>query len=195
MIGKLKGKVENIFEDSCLLNVNDVCYIVYCSGRCLKNMSIDDSISLFTQVMLRDEIQILYGFISHSEKDLFMLLTSVQGVGGRMAMNIIGEIEQSQLIQAIHSENPKILQQVSGVGTKIAIRIIHELKSNKKFTYTTLVGIESQYQIKQDVISALLNLGFKRNDVMNVVEKFCKVDSQQNDLENILRSCIAYLSK
>ena len=199
MIGKLKGKIENIFEDHCLVDVSGVCYIVYCSAHCLQNISLGDDVSLFIHTMIKDEMPLLYGFVKFSEKELFVLLTSVQGVGGRMAINLISEIDHMNLIRAIQQENAKVLQQVSGVGPKIALRVVNELKSNKKFfakyasEVTADANDDNAYQIRQDAISALVNLGFKKADVTVAVENLLK--DNVADLEFIIRSCISKLSR
>ena len=192
MIGKLKGKVENIFDDHFLLDVSGVCYIVFSTAKLLREISIGNDISVFISTMQKDEMPVLYGFREYQEKELFMLLTSVQGVGGRMGIAIIGEIDHSMLFSAIQQENPKILQQVSGIGAKIAIRIINELKSNKKF-FSGYVA-DGHYNLKQDAMSALINLGFKKGDVMSAVESYLK-NNTTADLESTIRNCISMLNK
>lgn len=195
MIGKLKGTVEYIFDDNLFICVQNVCYIVYCSTKLLQNIQIENEITLFLHTMVRDDIQVLFGFAEYSEKELFVLLTSVQGVGGRMAMNLLSEIDYTDIVQAIQQENPKILQQVSGIGAKIALRIINELKSNKKFftNYANSHKSDLNTQIKQDAISALLNLGFRRAEVISIVENHMKNFKYEKDLESILKFCISKL--
>jgi Holliday junction DNA helicase RuvA len=194
MIGKLKGKVENIFDDHLLLDICGVCYIVFSTVKLLKEISIGEDISLFIHTMQKDEMPVLYGFQDYQEKELFVLLTSVQGVGGRMGIALIGEIEHSMLVVAIQQENPKILQQVSGIGAKIAIRIINELKSNKKF-FSGYVNIsDDSYQLKQDAVSALVNLGFRKADVLSIVDTYMK-NNKITDIELIIRDCISRLNK
>jgi Holliday junction DNA helicase RuvA len=194
MIGKLKGKVENIFDDHFLLDVSGVCYMIFSTAKLLREISIGNDISVFISTMQKDEMPVLYGFREYQEKELFMLLTSVQGVGGRMGIAIIGEIDHSMLFSAIQQENPKILQQVSGIGAKIAIRIINELKSNKKFFSGYITMADNNYNLKQDAMSALINLGFKKGDVMSSVESYLK-NNTTVDLESTIRSCISMLNK
>lgn len=201
MIGKLKGKIENIFEDHCFIDIGGVCYIVNCPNNYLKSLNLGKEVSLFIHTMTKDEMPILYGFEEPTERELFVLLTSVQGVGGRMGIGLIGEIEHIQLVKAIQQENPKTLQQVSGVGSKIALRIINELKNNKKFfaNYVYLneinvTAIDITYQLKQDAVSALVNLGFRKADVMSAVEMIIKTSEPLN-LEEIIKDCIAKLSR
>jgi Holliday junction DNA helicase RuvA len=201
MIGKLKGKIENIFEDSCFIDVSGVCYIVHCANNYLKSLNLGQEVSVFIHTMTKDEMPVLYGFEEFTERELFVLLTSVQGVGGRMGISLIGEIEHMQLVKAIQQENPQVLQQVSGIGNKIALRIINELKNSKKFfaNYANLNEInttsaDTTYQLKQDSVSALVNLGFRKIDVINAVENIIK-ESEQVELEDIIKGCIAKLSR
>ena len=197
MIGKLKGIVENLFEDHLLININGICYIVYCSSKLLNQMQENQNVALFTHTMLKDEIPVMYGFEQHREKELFLLLTSVQGVGGKMAINIISEIDIINIVHAIQQENPKVFQQVNGVGTKIALRIINELKSNKRFfaSYSNIHTIDESLSIKQDAISALVNLGFKKSTVISVVEQFLNESNEKNNLETIIKNCISNMTR
>ena len=192
MIGKLKGKVENVFDDHFLLDVIGVCYMVFSTTKLLREVNIGDDIAIFIHTMQKDEMPVLYGFRDYQEKELFVLLTSVQGVGGRMGIALIGEIDHLMLVSAIQQENPKILQQVSGIGAKIAIRIINELKSNKKFFSGCVNIADDTYNLKQDAISALVNLGFRKVDVVSSVESYLKTHTTA-DLGLIIRSCISKL--
>jgi Holliday junction DNA helicase RuvA len=194
MIGKLNGDIENIYDDHILVNVNGICYIVFCSAKLLNNLSLGKHISIFIHTIQKDEMPILYGFLDYQDKEMFILLTSIQGVGGRMGIAIIGEIDHLMLLAAIKEDNPKILQQVSGIGAKIATRIINELKSNKKLFNGYISSIDNQCNIKNDAISALVNLGFKKVDVIRVVESYLK-DNLSLDLESIIRHCITPLKK
>ncbi len=193
MIGKLKGKVENIYEDHLLLDVGGICYIVYCSIKLLQNTQSGIETSFFIHMSQKDDIPILYGFADFQEKELFLLLTSVQGVGGKMGLCLIGEIDYKNLCSAIRNENSKILQQVPGIGVKIALRVINELKSNKRFMTGQRIEVSNEYQVKQDAISALVNLGFRRVDVISVVEQFIKEHPDNRDLELIIKSSISSL--
>lgn len=193
MIGKLKGTVENIFEDHILLNVNDICYIIYCSTKLLQSLLIGSTTSLFTYMTKKDEIPILYGFADYQEKELFLILTSVQGVGGRMGMALISDLDYTTLSSAIHQQNPKILQQVPGIGAKIALRIINELKSNKRFITGQITDLSNEYVVQKDAVSALVNLGFRKADVVATVEKFIKENAKDSKLEDIIKNCISKL--
>ena len=198
MIGKLKGRVENVFDDHCFVDISGVCYTVYCTASCIFKISLGDDVAFFIHTMIKDEIPVLYGFIEFAEKELFVLLTSVQGVGGKMAMNLISEVDHVHLIRAIQHENANALQQVSGVGPKIAVRIVNELRSNKKFFAKYVSGVtisenNNTYQLKQDAISALVNMGFKKLEVSAAVDELIKDDV--SDLESIIRDCISKLSR
>lgn len=198
MIGKLKGRVEYIFEDHCFLDISGVYYKVHCTASCIFKISLGDDVAFFIHTMLKDEIPVLYGFVEFAERELFILLTSVQGVGAKMAMKIISDVDHVYLIKAIQHENPVVLQQVSGVGHKIAVRIINELRANKKFFARYIGGVNitgnsDTNQLKQDAISALVNLGFRKVEVTSAVDELIKDDV--SDLESIIRDCISKLSR
>jgi len=194
MIGKLKGVIEDIYDDHLLIDVNGIYYIVFCTTKLLHSSSPCDKISIFIHSMEKDNILTLYGFLDYQQKEIFILLTSVQGVGARMGIAIIGEMDHLALLTAIKEENPKILQQVSGIGTKIATRIINELKSNKKLFINYISTSENQHNVKHDAMSALVNLGFKRADVIITIEYYLKHNTD-TELESIIRNCITQLNK
>ncbi len=194
MIGKLKGKVNDIADDHLLIDVSGVCYIVFCTAKLLRTVEPTDEIELFIHSMKKDEMTILYGFSDYKEKELFVLLTSIQGVGGKVGLSIIGEIDGGMLVAAIQQQNPKVLEQVPGIGSKIALRIINELKTNKKFFTHYALAKDNIGYVKEDAISALVNLGFKRSNVVSIVESYMK-DNLSQDLEVIIKSCIGKLNK
>lgn len=199
MIGKIKGRVEHLFDDHCFIEVSGICYVVFCSSSCLKCLTLGQNVSFFIHTMVKDDLQVLFGFESNLERELFILLTSIQGVGGKMAINLLGEIAHDHLIKAIQQENPKVLQQVSGIGSKIALRIINELKGNKKlfsyYVHDMTATPASNYDLKQDALSALMNLGFKRADVSYCVDNVFKELGEEATLEVIIRNCISKLTK
>lgn len=189
MIGKIKGRVEHIFDDHCLLDVGGLCYIIYSSQMCLKKIVPLQDIAFFIHTIVRDDLPMLYGFEQYSERDLFVLLTSVQGVGGKVAISLIGDIGAVQIVQAIQQEQSQVLQQVSGIGIKIAKRVINELKNSKKL-YQDFTIFNSTLPLKDDAISALINLGFKKSDVFFIVDAVLKSVTAETSLESVIKSCI-----
>jgi Holliday junction DNA helicase RuvA len=195
---KNRTKIEEIFEEYCIVGVNGVGYIVYCSGSFLRSLDKAQQVSIFIHTILKDGMPYLYGFSEIYEQEIFILLISVQGVGAKMAIHVMDDISSDQLIEAIQQEDVKAFKHIPGVGPKIANRIINELKSNKKFLSTILnskISTSNSYQIKQDAISALVNLGFKRTDVTSAVDEILRDSIEEVTIENIIRFAIAKLAK
>ena len=206
MIGKLKGKIEEKFEDHCYVDVGGVCYVVYCASKTLQNLKPHDYIELFIHTMVKDELPILYGFNQYNEKELFTFLVLVQGVGGRMALSLLDSLGCHGIAVAIQQGNSKALQQVNGIGNKIAMRIVNELKSNKKLfnfigndSKNLTTGIspntDDDTKLLEDGVSALTNLGFKKSKVVQVINNTMQENPGNISLENLIKLCITKLSR
>lgn len=171
MITHLKGRVEEIYDNSIDLDVQGVGYNVLCSSRFLGSLKIGDEIKVFTDLTIREDSWIFFGFKDLEEKRWFKLLTSVQGVGGRVGIAILSACSKDDLYNAFLSSDKKIFLKASGVGTKLAARIISELKERVvgKFEISNIET--SANEVIEDVISALLNLGYSRVDIISEISK------------------------
>jgi Holliday junction DNA helicase RuvA len=184
MIGKLKGVVEQVDSESAILDVSGVGYLVYCSGRTLQNLQLGQTASLYIETYVREDAIKLFGFATLQEKEIFLLLQSVNGVGAKMSLNIISQIDLEQLHQAILTRNKELLTGISGVGSKTAERIIIELKSKKIFAATSIFASQSYSSDMQDAIAALISLGISKAEATLHVEQIVLQDPQMqiNDI-------------
>ena len=178
MIGKLKGTVEQIDLESLILDVSGVGYLVYCTAKTLYLMQIGTNCTLHIETIVREDSIKLFGFTSSQEKDLFIVLQSVNGVGAKMSLNIIANISIDELYLAITTRDKTRLVSVPGVGSKIAERIIIELKGKKIFSNPLVNIAASTYNDSQDAISALISLGITRNDACLYVERILLNDPE-----------------
>lgn len=180
MIGKLKGIVDSIFSDYIILDVGGVGYMIYCNSKLLSNIMIGETYSLFIDTHVREDHIHLFGFLNLEEKETYILLQTVNGVGSRMAMQILSTLPLSELHNAITSLNKDILRTVSGVGLKLAERLIIELKDKIKNKYPHIVNQSeiTNHDIEKynDAISALCNLGIQKNDAQNNIALILKKD-------------------
>ncbi|CAL7962216.1 Holliday junction ATP-dependent DNA helicase RuvA [Alphaproteobacteria bacterium] len=202
MIGKLNGKVDQIFQDHVILDVSGVGYMVYCSLYTLTSVKEGEIRSLLIDSQTKEDGTILFGFIDNLEKACFRYLISVQGIGGRMALSILSTLHPNELLTSICNQDAQRLQTVSGVGQKLAARIIIELSSNKQVANLFKSTIEqSQWggqsmtvvrsssgsgSIVDDAITALVNLGFQRQIVGNVINSIIQ-DNSGVSLEKLIR--------
>jgi len=170
MIGQLRGKVEAIGETICIIDVGGVGYEVQASGRALRNMSIGAEVKLTIDTHVREDAIRLYGFASEVERTWFRTLQTLQGVGAKVALAILGVLGPQELANAIALGNWAAVGQTPGVGKKIAQRIVTELKD--KAPALSGAGMElpagsaagtadtGASSAAAEAISALSNLGY-----------------------------------
>ena len=129
MIGRLQGKIEYRSDDHLLLDVHGVGYIIYCSERTLRSLpAIGEFTVLYTDLLVREDILQLFGFTSIVEKEWHRLLMTVQGVGAKAALAIMGALGEDGLSRAISIGDWAAVKQAKGIGPKTAQRVINELK-------------------------------------------------------------------
>ncbi len=206
MIGKLRGFIDIINEDKCIIDVNGVGYVVFVSQKTssfLKQYPREKEVSLTIETIVKEDAIELYGFGSEIEKTWFHELTKVQGVGAKMAQKILGAFTIEDLAKALISSDEKAFSKISGIGPKLASRLTTELKDSPKKLGID-VGFEvkksedfaklSSNQIATDALSALENLGYRRHDCLRVID-FLFSQNQKITLENLITSSLRELSK
>ncbi|MDR3186940.1 MAG: Holliday junction branch migration protein RuvA [Holosporaceae bacterium] len=174
MITHLNGSIEKIAENSIVVDVNGVGYGVTCSARTINEArSHSGLIHIFTAMSIREDSWTLYGFITEQERFWFNTLISVQGVGGKVAIAILSALSDDDIYNAFLNGDRTIFSRADGVGPKLATRIITELKDKivGKIDLSSTISsqITSESSVANDVISALLNLGYQRADVLRTV--------------------------
>lgn len=206
MIGKLRGIIDSITEDKCIIDVSGVGYLVFVSNKTaalLKQIPKDKEVSLIIETAVKEDAIELYGFASEIEKIWFLELTKVQGVGNKMGQKILSAFEISDLAKALISSDVKAFSQISGIGPKLATRLATELKDSPK-----KLGIDIGFDFKKsentkeisgnkiatDAISALENLGYKKHDCLRVIN-FLIDQKPDVTLENLITSSLRELSK
>lgn len=205
MIGKLKGIVDSIDDDSLLLDVGGVGYHVFCSGRTLSALpAAGEAVALITETHIREDHFHLYGFPNTIERDWFRLLMTVQGVGAKMALAILNVFAPAELVHAIAAKDLKSLQRVSGVGGKLAERLATELKSKVGSMATGDVvlpmpgkGASALPPISpsEDALSALLNLGYSRAEAYKAVQSAVAQSGEQQDIGKLVSNSLKLLSR
>jgi Holliday junction DNA helicase RuvA len=202
MIGKLTGIVDSIGEDWAIVDVRGVGYLVSCSGQTLGRLRPGGPAQLFTEQRLRDEVPHLYGFADRAEQDWFRLLTTVQGVGARVALALLSVLAPENLSLAIAAGDRAALSRAEGVGPKLATRIASELK-DKAQTVSLRVVVEGAKPgagaasppaatPNAEAVSALVNLGYGRGDAFAAVAAAAGVEDLP--LEELIRRALRALS-
>lgn len=176
MIGYLKGKVIYNSVEYVILEVNGVGYEVYCSGAAYSRLCAAREGEIFTYMQVSEASgATLFGFDSIAEKEIFLKLISVSGVGAKMAIGVLTQMDATRLSEAIASADVKTLTRVKGLGKKTAEKIILELHG--KISASELMGAGGDDSAvhanaeDEDAVSALTGLGFTRNESVNAVKR------------------------
>lgn len=173
MIAKLRGLLDSFGADHAVIDVNGVGYLVSASSRTLSGLgAIGSEVVLHTEMLVAEDSIRLVGFSSAEERDWFRLLTSVQGVGNRVALAILSALSGDELHRAIASGDHRMVSRAQGVGPKLAQRIVNELKDKAGGVVLGPAGAAAPASsLAQDAVSALANLGFRPAEASAAVAK------------------------
>jgi Holliday junction DNA helicase RuvA len=205
MIGKLKGVIEAYGEDFVILDVHGVGYEVHCSARTLQALPpVGEAATLAIETHVREDQIRLFGFISNLDREWFRLLQTVQGVGTRVALSILGTLPPAELASAIAMRDKALITRAPGVGPKVAERIVTELK-NKAPAYTTvdpavirLSGEVDEHRAPQpvsDAVSALVNLGYGQPQAAAAIAAAARTAGEGADARQLIRLGLKELGK
>jgi len=162
MIARLSGILAELTADGAVIDVGGVGYLVQISGRTLDAIGpIGGEVLLLTELQVREDAWTLFGFGSAAERDSFRALTSVQGVGGRLALAILSVLSPDELSRAVSQGDKAMIGRASGVGPKLAMRIANELQGKLGVAGLTGAAPAPRAGAAADALSALANLGFK----------------------------------
>jgi Holliday junction DNA helicase RuvA len=203
MIGKLKGIIDEIGKDFCLLDVNGVGYEIFCPVRILDRLVKGESATLFIHTHVREDHIHLFGFAEADEKHWFLELNKISGIGAKTALAILGLMTPQDIYDAILMQDKTAFTRVSGVGPKAGQRIVAELKD--KIAKIPLGGanlassaektpVNKGNQILFDAVSALENLGYQRLAALDCVKKIYSNDNEV-DLSKLITESLKLLAK
>ena len=174
MIGKLRGIIDSISDDHLILDVNGVGYMVYAPHTVLSAMSTGDIATLFIETYVREDNISLFGFHSQQDREAFIILQTVSGIGTRVALAILSSLSIAEIGYAVTYADKDVFRKVSGVGPKLAERILVELKGKTFGESIAVPNVKQEHSIQNDAISALMNLGVNRNEVRNIVNSIAQ---------------------
>ena len=206
MIGKLKGTVDEIGEDHCIVDVHGVGYVAFCSARTLAALpGQGEAAVLFIETYVREDMIRLYGFGSALEREWFrLLLNNVQGVGAKVALGVLSTLSPSELANAIALRDIAMVSRAPGVGRKVAERIVTELKAKAPAYAGEAAGtIGLRQELGEgvapvpvaDAVSALVNLGYSRDMAANAVAAALKAGGEGADSAKLIRLGLKELAR
>lgn len=180
MIAKLKGLIDSTGEGWAVIDVGGVGYLVFCSGRTLGRLGAGEVADVMVETHVREDHIHLYGFIDAAERDWFRLLTTVQGVGAKVALALLSALSPDELLHAVASADKAAVTQAPGVGPKLATRILSELKDKVgDLALGVSAGVvqmaahgggpEGAGGALRDAASALVNLGYQPSEALAAV--------------------------
>jgi Holliday junction DNA helicase RuvA len=205
MIGKLRGVIDSYGETFVIVDVGGVGYEVHCSGRTLQALpSAGEAVTLSIETHVREDQIRLFGFASDVEREWFRLLQTVQGVGAKVALAVLGTLKPADLANAVATRDKAMIARSPGVGPKVAERIVNELK-DKAPAYADidpavvrLAGDLDDRRAPQpvaDAISALINLGYGQPQAAAAVAAASRAAGEGADARNLIRLGLKELSR
>ena len=177
MIAKLAGLLDQVAPDAAIVDVNGVGYLAFCSTRTLGRLPpVGAPVRLLVETHVREDHIHLYGFVDTAERDWFRLLTTVQGVGARLALAVLSAIGPEELGIAILAQDRATLARAEGVGPRLAARIVNELRDKTGSLALTAPSAAEAPSAPplgagpaSDAVSALVNLGYRRTEAFGAV--------------------------
>jgi len=211
MIGRIKGQLIEKKSDSVVIDVHGIGYVVYVTEKTARSLTLGDEagdISIYSELLVKEDLLQLVGFLTQREKDWFNLLRSVQGIGAKVALTILNTLDTRELLRAIRMKNELAFSSVSGIGSRMAQRLVVELSGRKDLS---VLEDEEIYEIRdegneqsgnvikrkemqKDALSALQNLGFKSAEAQLTIDKILAKD-EFNDASELVKEALRSLAK
>ncbi|HLH96987.1 MAG TPA: Holliday junction branch migration protein RuvA [Xanthobacteraceae bacterium] len=205
MIGKLKGTIDTYGEDFIILDVNGVGYLVHCAASTLQALPAPgEPVTLAIETHVREDQIRLFGFLHEHEREWFRLLQTVQGVGTKVALSILGTLKPAELASAIALRDKAMVTRAPGVGPKVAERIVTELK-DKAPAYAQvdpavihLSGAVDERRAPKpiaDAVSALVNLGYGQPQAAAAIAAAARAAGEGADAKSLIRLGLKEIAK
>lgn len=200
MIAKLTGLIDETGEDFAVIDVVGVGYLVFCSARTLGRLVVGEAATLSIETQVRQDHIHLYGFAEQGERDWFRLLTTVQGVGSKVALAILSALSGDELVQAIAAADKAAITRAPGVGQKLATRILSELKDKVAAIAlgpAAAIGGQAGHGgggRVGEAVSALVNLGYSPSHALGAVSHAAGRLGEGAGLEDLIRAGLAELA-
>lgn len=191
MIGHLNGKLVEKNPTDLVIECGGIGYEVKISLHTFSAISSDESIKLFTKLIVREDAHILYGFSSKEEREMFNHLISVSGIGPNTAMIMLSSMVPDEIAHAIQSEDVKTIQSIKGIGVKTAQRVIIDLKGKMlKIVFSTENSFNQSNTNRFDALTALVSLGFDKKSAEKAIDK---ISTGDESVEEIIKGALKIL--
>ncbi|NKE72773.1 Holliday junction branch migration protein RuvA [Candidatus Manganitrophus noduliformans] len=201
MIAFLTGTILEKTPSTLIVEVHGIGYQIFIPLNTFYRLpEVKESVSLHVHTHVREDALQLYGFLSPLEKELFLLLLGISGVGPKVALGILSGMELTELVQALRDGNVDRLRAIPGVGPKTAGRLVLELR--EKVNALSLAGLQTPVsagseldKTKEDALSALVNLGYHRTEAKRTVDKIAEETGDSESVEGLIKKALKKLAK
>jgi Holliday junction DNA helicase RuvA len=202
MIGKLTGTVDSIADDTVILDVNGVGYLVQCPTSTLSRLAVGAHASLMIEMKVSDDAIKLYGFASSEEREWFRLLQTVQNVGGKVALSVLSTLSPRDLQRALALGDKATIGRASGVGPKLALRIATELKDKAPAMMMhgeedgkTAQVVHAPRGPEGDAVSALMHLGYSDARAAEAVARAVQALGEHTETGALIREALKGMAR
>ncbi|GBQ27830.1 Holliday junction DNA helicase RuvA [Acetobacter estunensis NRIC 0472] len=205
MIASLAGLLAQVETDRCVIDVNGVGYLVQASTRTLSALPQPPELArVLVETVVREDAILLYGFADGAEREWFRVLTSIQGVGAKVALGLLSTLSPGELIAAVASGDKASLTRAPGVGARLADRLLTELRDRAAkmpgggsgtAAAAIIASADSAGSIEGDALLALAGLGFRRAEAWPVVSRLIADAGKAASLDVIIRDALKELAR
>lgn len=184
----LEGTLHAILQDSAILDIGGVGYHIHISKTCpSRSIPLGQKVKLYVDLVIREDAHILFGFASSHDRDFFRLLQQVNGIGPKVALNILSHAPSEEVATTLFRKDTQALSSIPGIGKKLAERLVVEL--HERITdFVTSTGTSS---ITRDAIRALQTLGFSSSEARNAVSSAQKDGSPMSSVEQLVQYALS----
>jgi Holliday junction DNA helicase RuvA len=191
MIGSLNGRLLEKYPTELLIECGGVGYEVKISLFTFSQLSENESIKIYTKLIVREDAHLLYGFNTKDEREMFNFLISVSGIGPNTALIMLSSLSPEEIANAIQTEDVTTIQKVKGIGAKTAQRVIIDLKGKVlKFSGDTEINNSKNNTNRFDALTALVSLGFDKKSAEKVLDR---IDSGSETVEQLIKGALKLL--
>ena len=201
MIGKLTGTVDSITDDTVILDVHGVGYLVQCPASTLARITVGGPASLMIEMKVSEDAMKLYGFGSAEEREWFRLLQTVQNVGGKVALSVLSTLNPRELQRALALGDKAMIGRASGVGPKLALRIATELKDKAPSMMLrdgddgAAVVAHAPRGPESDAVSALIHLGYSDARAAEAVARAAQALGEHTEAGALIREALKGMAR
>ncbi len=200
MIGKLSGIVDSISDDTIILDVGGVGYLVQCPSSTISRLAVGAHAALMIEMKVSDDAMKLYGFASAEEREWFRLLQTVQNVGGKVALSVLSTLSPRDLQRALALSDKAMIGRAPGVGPKLALRIATELKDKAPAMMMrddagVYAAVTAPHGPAADAVTALVKLGYSEGQAAEAVARAANDLGEQAETSALLREALRGMAR